>query len=239
MMWCVIRTPVWSWWSHPFLSSPRCIAARFEFASVLFGFTDQHRPPQSQSVAHVQAVQGILPRGAHNYGLPAYLSDETRNARVKLNCTLDVVAWSLKSLCLALAFLPSRPSSRPVCKSCLERHIVTTRKNDVVCCPIKGCHSQLIATHPMKTEIRFDRVMQNLVDKLLPKFAAEEDELKTAIAREHGRGEPSVKRTATAAGTSTDAAAEPAAKRQKFGDEKLSVAHAQRGRKCTCLGVYL
>jgi hypothetical protein len=100
---------------------------------------------------------------------------------------------------------------------------VSTRKNDVVCCPIKGCHSQLIATHPMKTEIRFDRVMQNLVDKLLPKFTQQEDELKSNIAREYGRADPSLKRASSAGTTAAGDTPEPAAKRQKFGDEKLYV----------------
>ena len=94
---------------------------------------------------------------------------------------------------------------------------MSTRRNDVVRCPIPGCISQLIATHPMKTEIRFDRVMQNLVDKLLPKFAQEDDELKTTIAREYGKAEPPAKRSASGSPEGT----ESATKRPKFGDDKL------------------
>lgn len=102
------------------------------------------------------------------------------------------------------------------CRTCLERHIVSTRRNDVVMCPIRGCHSRLLSTHPLKTEVRFDRVMQNLVDKLLPQFKDSEDELKQRIAAEHGRGEPPKK-----ADGATAAAKEPTAKRTKFGDEKF------------------
>ena len=78
---------------------------------------------------------------------------------------------------------------------------------------------------PMKTEIRFDRVMQNLVDKLLPRFHAADDELKQQIAREYGKAEPQGLKRANSAGPTpvADGTVEPSSKRQRFGDEKLSV----------------
>jgi polycomb group RING finger protein 5 len=74
----------------------------------------------------------------------------------------------------------------------------------------------MIATHPLKTEVRFDRVMQNLVDKLLPQFAEEEEELRKKIAAQYGGGDAAPKRAASEA---TDG--QPATKRFKFGDENL------------------
>lgn len=121
------------------------------------------------------------------------------------------------------------------CKSCLERHIVTTRKNDVVACPIRQCHSRLVATHPMKTEVRFDRVMQNLVDKLLPRYKEADEQLKKEIAAQFGGNKDdaaaAAKRSAAlalaansedggAAGGSSNVI-EPLSKRPRFGDDKF------------------
>lgn len=121
------------------------------------------------------------------------------------------------------------------CKSCLERHIVNTRKNDVVACPIRACHSRLVATHPMKTEVRFDRVMQNLVDKLLPRYKEADEQLKKEIAAQFGGGKDdaaaAAKRSAAlalaanpddaAAAGSSSTAIEPLSKRPRFGDDKF------------------
>lgn len=109
------------------------------------------------------------------------------------------------------------------CKACLERHIVTTRERDVVRCPVRSCHTTLIATHPMRTEIRYDRAMQNLVDKLLPQFAKADEDLKRKLEQQYG----GAKRPAPAPAA---ASSEPAAKKHKFGDDKLSVGRTARRR---------
>jgi len=123
------------------------------------------------------------------------------------------------------------------CRACLERYIVNTRRNDVVHCPYRaetGCTTALIATHPMRTEVRYDRAMQNLIDKLLPQFVAQEEELKKQIEAQFGGGTSEAKRkaaalaaqskanTASAAAAASDSTAiEPVAKKAKFGDEKF------------------
>jgi DNA-binding transcriptional regulator YdaS (Cro superfamily) len=119
------------------------------------------------------------------------------------------------------------------CRPCLERYIINTRRNDVVHCPYRaqtGCTTALIATHPMRTEVRYDRAMQNLVDKLLPQFAAAEEELKKQIEQQFGGGTSEAKRKAAAAASAAaqakstaTAEGEPAAKKARFGDDKLSV----------------
>lgn len=105
---------------------------------------------------------------------------------------------------------------------------MTTRERDVVRCPVRSCHTTLIATHPMRTEIRYDRAMQNLVDKLLPQFAKADEELKRKLELQYG----GAKRSAP---TPAAASAEPPAKKHKFGDDKLSVGRAApRGARLGC-----
>lgn len=47
------------------------------------------------------------------------------------------------------------------------------------------CPTMLITGEPLKTECKFDRALQSLVDKLLPQFVAQEEQLKRDLAQQY------------------------------------------------------
>jgi len=107
------------------------------------------------------------------------------------------------------------------CRQCLIRHIARTRRNDVVACPTRGCTTRLISTDPMKTEVRFDRNMQNIVDKIMPQFAKKEDEIKEKLYAQHGRGRRANGKRAGGEGGAAEA--DGVTKKPKIGDEKFGM----------------
>ena len=88
------------------------------------------------------------------------------------------------------------------CRICLETYIRARREYDkeFVPCPYKTgqtllqrrkrkrneieviCATTFVSGDPLKSETKFDRAIQNLVDKLLPQFSQRDDELKKQIA---------------------------------------------------------
>lgn len=108
------------------------------------------------------------------------------------------------------------------CKTCLLNHFALQERSEhKFSCP--QCQLQLETTEPLRTSLRLDRVMQNLVDKIMPQWGAADDELRQRIFgafRKAGTG--TAKQTGVPASseeqTEEDAAAAFAAQKFRSGD---------------------
>lgn len=73
------------------------------------------------------------------------------------------------------------------CRQCLLNHIESsvTHRGEVACPQFSQCAIYLRTADPLKNEAKFDRALQNLVDKLLPHFAQRDEQLKREIIEAH------------------------------------------------------
>ena len=72
------------------------------------------------------------------------------------------------------------------CKLCLSRHIDQTSEHKDTLCPYPKCPTRLKTADPLRNETKFDRALQNLVDKLLPQFSQADEVLRREIQSSAG-----------------------------------------------------
>ena len=72
------------------------------------------------------------------------------------------------------------------CRLCLQRHIEHTNEHRDALCPYSKCPARLKTADPLRNETKFDRALQNLVDKLLPQFAQADEQLRREMQSSAG-----------------------------------------------------